>query len=373
MTQQLGFNMLNTFNGLELKLLRLFYEYSLEDVALKLGKSRQYIHKLETGQSYPTDDLLNSLCKLFKVKPNFFYQIHPPLQEDQIHFRSLKNSRQFAKQVVIARAEQLNRLIRFIENNVNLPEYAITAEEVDHTVLTGNEIEIIAFNFRKKFGLDYAPIQNLTELCEDLGVIITDFNTISSEVDALSLICQRPIIVRNKSKNSVCRQRFDIAHEIGHMVLHNGIVTGDRLTESQAHRFASALLLPQSMLRTNFPILFKNGRFNWVKISEFKRIWGISKAAILYRARQLNLIDELQYKTGYIHLNRASGEAKQEFEDLDMPIETPTLLQDAINIILNDGISAGYISEQLNISITFLEELVNMELPRKSSTLNIVQ
>ena len=51
--------MFQTFNGLELKLLRLFNELSLEDVAEKLGKSKQYIHKLETGLSYPSEDLLN--------------------------------------------------------------------------------------------------------------------------------------------------------------------------------------------------------------------------------------------------------------------------------------------------------------------------
>lgn len=370
--QQSGFSMFNTFNGLELKLLRLFYEYSLEDVAEKLGKSRQYIHKLETGLSYPTEDLLNNLCTLFKVQSSFFYQVHSLLQEDQVHFRSLKSSRQFAKQVVIARAEQLNRLIRIIEHNVNLPEYAIESEELDHTILTADRIEQISDNFRKNFGLDYTPISNLTEFCEDLGIIVTDFDTISSEVDALSLICHRPIIVRNKSKNSVCRQRFDIAHELGHMVLHNGVITGDRLTESQAHRFASALLLPQSILRTNFPILFKNGRFNWVKMSEFKKIWGISKAAILYRAKQLNLIDEFQYKTGVIHLNRASGEAKQEIEDSEMPLEKPSLLHDAISIMLDDGISAENISDELNISIPLLERLVGMNLPKKVPKLAII-
>ncbi|QIT19046.1 helix-turn-helix domain-containing protein [Acinetobacter pittii] len=363
--------MFNTFNGLELKLLRLFNGLSLEDVAIKVEKSKQYIHKLETGLSYPTDDLLKSLCNLFNVKEEFFYQVHSPLQEDQIHFRSLKTSRQFAKQIVIARAEQLNRLIRFIETNVNLPEYAISAEEIDHTLLTGDQIEKIADNFRQNFNLGLAPIPNLTEFCEDIGIIITDFDSVSAEVDALSLVCQRPIIVRNTSKESVCRQRFDIAHEVGHMVLHNGVTTGDTLTESQAHRFASSLLLPQSMLRTNFHILFKGGRFDWKKMSEFKKIWGISKAAILYRAKQLNLINENQYKTGIIHL-RVSGEAKQEIEDLDMALETPSLLQDAINIMLDDGISTEEIADKLKISIQLLEKLTGMKLPKLKHNLKIL-
>lgn len=273
--------------------------------------------------------------------------------------------------VVIARAEQLNRLIKYIETNVNLPTFAINAEDVDHLTLTGNDIEKIADNFRQNFNLGYAPIPNLIEFCEDLGVIITDFDTISTEVDALSLICQRPIIVRNTSKNSVCRQRFDIAHEVGHMILHNGVITGDRLTESQAHRFASAFLLPQTMLRTNFPVLMKNGRFDWNKMGEFKKIWGISKAAILYRAKQLNLIDDNQYKTGVIHL-RVNKEAKQEVEDDSMLLETPSLLQDAIQIMHNDGISAEQIADKLNISISFLERLVNMKFPKPSPKLRLI-
>ncbi len=64
------------------------------------------------------------------------------------------------------------------------------------------------------------------------------------------------------------------------MVLHNGVITGDNLTESQAHRFASSLLLPQAMLRTNFPILFKGGQFDWAKMSEFKQIGELVKPAI---------------------------------------------------------------------------------------------
>ena len=272
---------------------------------------------------------------------------------------------------MISRAEQLNRLIRYIEEYINLPTYSINSLDIDHNLLSGNQIESIADDFRKDFELGFAPISNLTEFCEDIGIVITDFNSISSEVDALSLICQRPIIVRNASKKSVSRQRFDIAHEIGHMVLHNGVITGDNLTESQAHRFASSLLLPQSMIRTNFPILFKNGRFDWNKMSEFKQIWGISKAAILYRAKQLNLIDENQYKTGIIHL-RVNGEAKQEDEDKIMPQENPSLLQDAITLMLNDGLTLNSIIDDLKISQEILSELVGIKFEQHLSKLKII-
>jgi transcriptional regulator with XRE-family HTH domain len=64
--------MFQEFNGLELKLLRLFYGYTLDEVAISVDKSRQYLHKLETGQTQPTDELLRELAHHFKVDQNIF-------------------------------------------------------------------------------------------------------------------------------------------------------------------------------------------------------------------------------------------------------------------------------------------------------------
>ena len=93
---------------------------------------------------------------------------------------------------------------------------------------------------RDYWELGRGPIENVTRLAENIGVVVTSFKSISKEIDALSLVTKRPIIVRSEAKESVCRQRFDISHEIGHFVLHQGIQTGDRLTESEANLFASA-------------------------------------------------------------------------------------------------------------------------------------
>ncbi|MFV4888306.1 hypothetical protein [Acinetobacter baumannii] len=107
------------------------------------------------------------------------------------------------------------------------------------------------------------------------------------------------------------------------------------------------------------------------KNERVQKIWGISKAAILYRAKQLNLINENQYKTGIIHL-RVSGEAKQEIEDPDMTLETPSLLQDAINIMLDDGISTEEIADKLKISTQLLEKLTGMKLPKIKHNLRVL-
>lgn len=97
--------------------------------------------------------------------------------------------------------------------------------------------------------------------------------------------------------------RFDLAHELGHLLLHEGIVTGCRETESQTNHFAGAFLLPRTIMLKYFPkMISPTGRFSWNKISEFKMLFKVNKSAILYRAKQLSLITEAQYRKGVIHL-----------------------------------------------------------------------
>lgn len=362
--------MFQEFNGLELKLLRLFYGYTLDEVAISVDKSRQYLHKLETGQTQPTTELLEKLAAHFKVEQELFSTFKSTIQEEQAHFRSLKTARKSAKQSVIARADYMMRLIDYIELKLELPEFSVPTYE-NSASFSGDDIERVAEECRRQWGLGLAPISNMNKFCEKLGIIVTSFSTYSEEVDALSLATRRPIIVRNNAKTSVCRQRFDLGHELGHLILHDGMVTGDRFTEGQAHRFAGAFLLPRTMLASNFHLLFSGKQFKWKKMSEFKGIWRVSKAAILYRARQLGLLTEAQYVMGTTHLKN-NGEALRESEDVDLPLEQPQILKNCFTVLAERKIYAEDIAKSLNISVSFLEELVGFKIPESPFKLEIV-
>ena len=137
---------------------------------------------------------------------------------------------------------------------------------------------------------------------DSAGAVVAFFKDASTEVDALSITSRRPVIVRNDAKASPFRMRFDIAHELGHLVLHEGHVTGDRKTESEANRFASAFLLPRSTFVKVFP---KRGtRIDWAGIRALKLEFQVSKAAILYRAKSLELLDDDQYRGCLLYTSR---------------------------------------------------------------------
>ncbi|ELJ8249298.1 ImmA/IrrE family metallo-endopeptidase [Salmonella enterica] len=352
------------FNGSNLRLARLYHELSLEQVAERVGKTRQYIQRLESGSAVPTVELAEELASVLQVLPVFFDDIEQsPVYEDIVHFRKRSSTRVSTRLTTLAKAEMFRRLIDIFEEYLNLPP--VRFPEIK--AATQEEIEDVAEQCRSDWGLGFGPIENMTRLAEKLGAFVTAFDSISDEVDALSVPLSRPFIVRNTAKKSPCRQRFDIAHEVGHLILHGGISTGDRVTESQANRFASALLLPRTSMLKYFPRP-TGGRIDWNGLSRFKLTWNVSKAAIIYRAHQLSLLNDAQYKTAFFGLKR-KGEAIDEKEDHLIPHEKPQLFHMALNTLLNElNIDLPALATRLKILPELLIDLANDDMLELKAT-----
>jgi len=313
--------------GANIRLARLFHGLALEDVATHLGKTRQYVHKIETEQIVPPESVLEAIAELTQVYPVFFIlAVSASIAEEQCHFRKNFTARAAVKHVALAKGEMFRRLVASIETHLDLPRNTIPQHDVRSLV----EIEQAAEACRRHWGLGLGPIQSMTRLAENVGAVVTSFKGISREVDAYSISAARPIIVVNSEEASACRLRFDIAHELAHLVLHVGTTTGDRKTEGEANRFAGAFLLPRSSFVKEFPRL-RGSHLNWQGLSEMKLRWRVSKAALLYRAKQLSLITDEQYKTGVIRLNRG-GEARVEHEDALIAKERAELFTQAIRL-----------------------------------------
>jgi Zn-dependent peptidase ImmA (M78 family)/transcriptional regulator with XRE-family HTH domain len=352
------------FNGMELRLARIFNGLALEEVAERVEKTRQYIHKLETGQAAPTEHLLVNLASVLQVEPSFFMKNQTQIiGEDQFHFRKLFTTRTMLKQVVMARGELIGRLVSYLDQELKLPTVRIPEVPDVHTA---DDVERAADFCRREWELGLGPIANMNRLAENVGAVITSFQSMSKDIDALSVAAKRPIIVRNEAKLSVCRQRFDIGHELGHFVLHMGMVTGDRITENQANRFGSALLIPRVMMAKLFPKP-RGSHLDWVGIREFKLTWKVSKAAILYRARQLDLINDAQYKSGVITLRR-TGEANGEREDHLIQPESPELLGRSLAVLAEKkSIYAHDIASALKVTHSLLREIVGFDIPTRQN------
>ena len=208
----------------------------------------------------------------------------------------------------------------------------------------------------------------MTRIAENAGAVVMQVGGLPSEIDAVSFATKRPVIALNAEGKSACRQRFGVAHEIGHLGLHMGVLTGDRFTESQANRFASALLMPRATFAAEFRHVLRGTRLNWSEMSASKRRWGVSKAALLYRGHQLGLLDEAQVRSGYINLNR-HGEAIVESEDLSMPVEQPEIVNESLRVLRDHfGVPQSAVARELRVQPILLEGLLRQETPATRGT-----
>ena len=175
---------------------------------------------------------------------------------------------------------------------------------------------------------------------EGAGVILVREETGVAQIEGLSAwseVLGRPLILLSADKDNGYRSRFDLAHEIGHLVLHRHIQrTTDsarhKLMEQQAHRFAGAFLLPAETFASEVrvpPTLDD--------LLLLKRRWGVSAAAIIMRLKALEMLDE----DGALMLFKrrsARWGAKSEPGDEDRRPEQPRLLRRTIDLLVEEKV-----------------------------------
>jgi len=292
-----------------------------------------------------------------------------PLTEEQCHFRKQLTTKVALRQYARARGEMLKRLVCVLDEHLELPEYNIT--EADPS--SEESIERGAEACRNVWGLGWGPISNITRVAESVGAVVMRVAGLAHEVDAVSFATRRPVIALNNNGRSACRARFGIAHELGHFALHIGVLTGDRLTETQANRFASAFLLPRASFLVESRRVLRGTRINWDSMSDLKMRWGVSKAALLYRGRQLGVFTEDQVRAGYITLNR-HGEAILENEDASIPIEQPEVVNDGLRVMTEElGVPLVAVARKMFVQPRLLNDLLgNHPQPTNTNVVNFL-
>lgn len=357
------------FLGGNLRLARLFHAFSLTDLGERVGVSKQYLSRLETGVESISPELETGLCDHLRVLPEFFYTADSnPITDEQCHFRRQLTTKATLRQVGRARGELLKRMVSVLDEHVELPTFAIEETTPD----TNEAIERGAERFRSQLGLAMAPLQNVTRIAENAGAVVLRLSELPNEIDAVSFATRRPLIALNAEGRSACRERFGIAHELGHFALHIGVLTGDRFTEAQANRFASSLLLPRATFSKECRMATRGTRLNWPGLSELKIRWGVSKAAILYRGRQLDVFSEDQARAGYIGLKR-HGEAIEEEEDHAIPHEQPEVVEECLKVMKDHfGIPQAAVAREMGVQSDLLKELLGSTMPTsKNNVVNL--
>jgi Zn-dependent peptidase ImmA (M78 family)/DNA-binding XRE family transcriptional regulator len=347
----------HVFEGERLRLARVAQGLTLDQLGGRVSATRQYLNQLEQGSKAPTQEMTEALSAALGVTTRFFSMItRDGVRPEQCHFRKQRTTPVSVVSQVLARGTLLDGFVDRLDRELDLPAVSFP----DLQASSAPEIEEAAEEARRHWGLGAGPISSMMRVVENAGAVVSFFGGISERVDALSIDRRRPMIIRSEAKPAACRLRFDLAHECCHLIMHRGIETGDKATEDQANRFASALLLPRSSFVHEFP----RSRFlNWTAIFSLKLRWKVSAAAIVRRAYDLRMISADQYRTGYIHLSK-TGQKRVERHDDQIPVEEPELLPSAMRA-LEEAFpgSVQRIAAEAGLEADMFANVAGLELP----------
>lgn len=316
------------------------------------------IGQYEQGTSSPSVVVLGQLSLALGYPPSYFEYGRPQFEisHEECHFRRLRSTSKLERSVVLARAELLMELVDLLEKRnlrfplVNIPD--------DLSSLDGSAVQIeeVAVEVRKRWGLGIGPIDNMVRLLESKGCIVTRLPSDSKCVDAFSTrMVKRPLVVLNSYKDDVERSRYDASHELGHLIFHHDAEPGSRVVEEQANRFGASFLMPAKAIKRELP-----KKLVWHKYIELKKRWKVSLAALVRRARDVSVISDATYKRAMVQYS-SSGWRRGEPGSL-FQAEQPTVISRALSLLERRyGIDQIQLSNDLCIYPTDLRLLASVQ------------
>jgi Zn-dependent peptidase ImmA (M78 family)/transcriptional regulator with XRE-family HTH domain len=304
------------------------------ELAKKIKMEQGTISKME-NEILDIEPYLDGLSKVLEFPKEFFLENFTPYNITAHYYRKRNDDNKKYKQneaIINLYKLHIQKLLHSVEViDSDLPTWDLSKDNLSP--------ETCAVALREYWGLPKGRVNNLVMLLESKGIIIVELDLQSDKVDALSIYTNnnQALIFVNRFMPPD-RQRFSIAHELGHLVMHFAkAIIASRDVEAEAMLFAGAFLMPEKDIKNQ---LFK---LDLAKLGEMKLYWRVSMSAIIRRAKELAMLTINQYT----YLNRqmsVKGYRTREPAEFDIPKETPTIIKQIIDLHINQ---LNYSKEEL--------------------------
>lgn len=369
------------FIGKSLTNIRILNKLSRSQLADELGITEQAVWQYENGYVSPKLEVVNKMKTIFKVKSAYFYRkdLLENNQPENIRIESIAYRSETINSAIKTQSEwmhikfldafikKIGKRIKYPNNELSIlrkqvVDYLNNNQQVDREL----QIRYIAQLAREQLNLPKDNNKNLLFYLEKSGVFIFE-KTIGETIDAYSLWSEDdiPYIVLGNIKKSAARRNFDLAHELGHLLLHYKTEfnmldkQSYKLKEEEAHLFASEFLLPIKAFTEDISKMTKVSNPDAYK--ELKEKWLVSLQAMAMRARNLDLITHQQFRYFYMSINKKGYREKEPLDSV-IPIEKPMKIRSILQLLLDkEIINLEQLCEELKIDIEFLVMMTGIE------------
>lgn len=297
------------------------------------------IIRWEDGETFPESQALSELSITLNVPEDFFLTSRTGSAGPSF-FRSFAGALKGERLVQQVRLAWLQDVAAVAEHYAYLPEvdFPDLLEGRSFKTLREDDFERLAQNAREHWGIGLRPILDMVSLMERIGVVVASEVMETNKLDGLSRWGSdgRPYVLLANDKQSFARRQFDSAHELAHLLLHREITEAEfennfKLIEDQAHRFASAFLLPASQFCSEV-----DTAAIW-ELERLKSRWRVSIKAQILRLQRLNVLDRSSATKLYkIYSAKGYSSKGEPFDDV-WPLQQPTLLSDIFKAIIEAG------------------------------------
>ncbi len=299
-------------------------------LAERIGADPSWVAKVEADQiAEPRQEWVDGVAEVLGLPIEYFEdpdEIDFPIGSLLFRARSDMSKREEAQ--VRAWGSLLYRRVARLSQRLRVP--AVTLPRL----VDVNPEEAAAFT-RAALGLSPdGPISHLVNAVERAGVLVLALPIELPRRDAFSAwvgedVLRPVIVIVNGVPGD--RLRFSIAHELGHLVLHQARPLRIKQIESEAGAFAEALLLPGEGFSADIapPITLTD-------LAPLKRKWGVAIQTMVIRVYHLGLITKWQYNYLFQQIGRR-GWKLREPENLAVPVERPRAVRKMIEVVYGEN------------------------------------
>jgi len=334
---------------------------SLRALAEQADLSHTAVSKLEKELLTPSSKQLIQLAKILQVRTEYFFRPQT-ITITGVEYR--KKSSLGKKSLAHIEADIYDQAERWHELLALYPQQPIKAfslpAELPESITDAAQIETLAETMRTAWNLGGGCLADLTDTLESQGVMVISSQIESqNKFDGLAgLVNNIPLIVVGQSWAGD-RQRFTLAHELGHLVLKGRL--SDELAlheEDLCNHFAGAFLLPKAALISHLGE--HRQRLEVAELSLLKQEFGFSMQGVLYRARQLGIIPHTIADSLFKRFSYSGWRTQEPFEPY--PTEKTYLFKQLVyRALAEDYFTESKAAELLGMAVTNFHQLRNIE------------